>query len=135
MPNTGCPCGTVRFDVAFDVATTPGRMDVCLGTGCRAQASSAFGVPGIVPPDAVWPTVGQPRLWSRRTQTGKTLARADCGRWIEHRNAPHSPEVSINGSAQNPYVDLTAAPLISTDSTLPGVMIPPDSAPFPQDHA
>ena len=130
MLTTGCPCGAVHFGVA----AISGRNDVFLCTICRAQSSPAFAISGIVSSAAVLLSRDQLRLWSPRTQTGKTLARADCGRRIGHLNIPHSPEMSINGRARNPYVDLTAAAHISTVSELPCVAASPDAPQFPQDH-
>lgn len=129
----GCQCGALRYEVA----AAPLRVYCCHCTECRAQSSSAFGISVIVPTAAVRLTAGRPKVWSRPTASGKTLACAfcpDCGSRIWHVNDPAGEETSIKGGSLDGGIDLTGAWHIWTESKLPGVCIPAGARQFPQDH-
>lgn len=132
MLTGGCQCAGVRY--AVDAA--PSRIYVCHCTECRAQSSSAFGISVIVPTAALRLVRGEPRVWSRATDSGKLMDCAfcpDCGSRLWHVNDPAEAEMSIKGGSLDDGPDLSAAIHIWTSSKLPGVVIPPDAPQFAQD--
>ena len=71
----GCQCGAIRYELSHG----PLQLYVCHCTECRKQSASAFGISFIVPQTALRLTQGEPRCWSRPTDTGNTLDCAFCG--------------------------------------------------------
>src|SRR5215217_6718430 len=67
----GCQCGAVRYVVTAE----PLALYVCHCRECQKQSASAFGVSLVVPGTAFRLTAGEPRTWSRQTDSGRTL---DC---------------------------------------------------------
>lgn len=132
MLTGGCQCGGVRYRVEAQ----PSRIYCCHCTECRAQSASAFGISVIVPGAAVSISTGQPKVWTRPTDTGKIMTCAfcpDCGTRLWHAN--DGDEVSIKGGSVDGGVDLTEAWHIWTVSKLPGIVIPDRAKQFPQDHS
>lgn len=127
----GCQCGALRYRVL----ASPIRVYCCHCSQCRAQSASAYGISVLVPAEAVQLTRGEPRIWHRRTASGKTMACAfcpDCGSRIWHRDEPGDGIVSVKGGSVDGGIDLSGAEHIWTSSRLPGVGIPPDAVCWPQ---
>ena len=114
----GCQCGAIRFRLT----AAPQRVYCCHCSECRRQSSSAFGISVIVPPDGVELQRGEPKTWSRPTDSGGALDCAfcaDCGSRLWHRA---SDCISIKGGALDTVPEPTAH--IWLDSKLPWVVIP-----------
>lgn len=128
----GCQCGAVRY--ACNAA--PLRIYACHCTECRRQSASAFGISVTVPQSAFRVAQGQPRRWSRPTDSGHVLDCwfcADCGTRLWHQRRGASDTLNIKGGSLDAPVDLRAAVHIWTRSALPGVVIPGDAAIFPRE--
>ncbi len=126
----GCQCGALRYEVS----ARPLRVYVCHCRACQRQSASAFGISVIVPTQALRLTEGEPRIWSRPTDSGRTLDCAfcpACGTRLWHQGREASGTVSIKGGSLDEPVDLGKAVHIWTARALPGVVIPDDSARFP----
>lgn len=114
----GCQCGAIRFRLT----ATPSRVYCCHCTECRRQSSSAFGISVIVPQGSVELQRGEPKEWTRPTDSGGTITCAfcpDCGSRLWHMGGGF---MSVKGGA----LDKTPEPTshIWLDSKLPWVVIP-----------
>jgi hypothetical protein len=128
----GCQCGAVRYACS----AKPLRTYICHCTECRRQASSAFGISVVVPRSAFAVTRGEPRCWSRPTETGHTLDCwfcGDCGSRLWHQRRGATDTLNVKGGSLDDAVDLRGAAHIWTDSKLPGVVIPADAQQFPRE--
>ena len=84
----GCQCGHIRYELKAEPLT----IYVCHCTECQKQSSSAFGMSMPVPREAVVITQGQPKVWSRRAESGREvtcLFCGDCGTRLFHNPARH----------------------------------------------
>lgn len=125
----GCQCRAVRYGIS----ARPLRVYVCHCRECQRQSASAFGISVIVPREAVRLTQGSPRIWSRSTDSGRTLDCAfcpACGTRLWHQGREAGETVSIKGGSLDEPVDLRAAVHIWTSRALQGV-IPEDAVCFP----
>ncbi len=121
--NGGCQCGAVRYQVIGPTL----RLVVCHCNECRKQSASAFGVSVFVARDALRLTQGEPKFWSRPTDSGRVLEGAfcsNCGSRLWHQRADGSGDISIKAGSLDEAVDLGAAVHIWTMRKLPGVLIP-----------
>ncbi len=126
----GCQCGAVRYEVS----ARPLRVYVCHCRECQRQSASAFGISVIVPVEALRLTEGSPRIWSRPTDSGRTLDCAfcpACGTRLWHQGRGASETVSIKGGSLDEPIDLRGAAHIWTSRALRGVAIPEDAVRFP----
>jgi hypothetical protein len=126
----GCQCGRVRYALT----RAPRETYVCHCRSCQQQSASAFGISVIVAQDALELTAGEPRFWSRPTDTGRTLDCAfcpDCGTRLWHRTRGSADVVSVKGGSLDDPVDLRGVPHIWTARKLPGVIVPDDSEQYP----
>lgn len=136
MPNEneillgGCQCGAIRYELSGG----PLQLYVCHCRECRKQSASAFGISFIVPLTALRVTQGEPKLWSRPTETGHTLDCAfcpECGSRLWHRRRGSADILSIKGGSLDEPIDLGKAVHIWTSRMLPGIILPDGSASFP----
>lgn len=126
----GCQCGAVRYEVS----ARPLQVYVCHCRECQRQSASAFGISVIVPAQTLRLTEGSPRIWSRPTDSGRTLECAfcpACGTRLWHQGRGAGKTVSIKGGSLDEPVDLREAVHIWTARALPGVVIPDGSVRFP----
>ena len=126
----GCQCGAIRYELSRG----PLELCVCHCTECRKQSASAFGISYIVPQTALRLTQGEPRFWSRPTDTGNTLDCVFCGEcgtrlWHQRRGATDT--LSIKGGSLDKPPDLSQATHIWTSRMLPGIVLPPGVRQFP----
>jgi hypothetical protein len=130
MPLTGgCQCGVLRYVVTAE----PLALYVCHCRECQKQSASAFGISLLVPSTAFSLTAGEPRTWSRQTDSGRTLRCMfcpGCGSRVWHAS-PTSDTISVKGGSLDHPVDLTAAVHIWTSRKLSGVVVPQGAAQFP----
>lgn len=126
----GCQCGAVRYELSH----APLQVYVCHCTQCRKQSASAFGISVVVPQAALRVVRGEPRFWSRPTQTGHVLDCAfcgDCGSRLWHRRRGSTGTLNVKGGSLDAPVDLGRAVHIWTSGMLPGIILPRDAARFP----
>lgn len=136
MPNEsdvllgGCQCGAIRYEVSGG----PLQLYVCHCRECRKQSASAFGISFIVPLTALHVTQGEPKLWSRPTETGHTLDCAfcsECGSRLWHQRRGSTDILSVKGGSLDEPIDLGQAIHIWTSRMLPGILLPEGSTSFP----
>ena len=118
----GCQCGAVRYEVSGD----PLALYVCHCRECRKQSASAFGISLIVPRAGFRVVGGTPKIWSRGTDSGRTLRCAfcpECGSRLWHEAEGRSETISIKGGSLDEPPDLGVAIHIWTTRKLPGVTV------------
>ena len=116
----GCQCGAVRYRIS----APPIALYVCHCLECRRQSASAFGMSLIVPRKGYALTAGDPRHWSRRTDSGRQLDCwfcADCGTRLYHAWPEDDATVSVKAGTLDQPVDMGRAIHIWTDRHLPGL--------------
>jgi hypothetical protein len=132
MPMTGrCQCG----GAAYEAAGAPLAVYVCHCVECRRQSASAFGISAIVRAADLTVIRGNLKRWSRPTDSGGRLDCtfcADCGSRLFH-TSPARDTLSIKGGSLDTPPDLSGAVHIWVSRKLPGVLIPPDAAQFPEE--
>lgn len=123
-----CQCGGVRYECPAE----PVALYACHCAGCRRQSGSAFGMSFEIPDGALRLLGGAPRLWTRPTDSGRTLECAfcpDCGTRLWHRSVEGGWMTVKAGTLDEP-VDFAGAVHIWTERRLPGVEIPPGARRF-----
>ncbi|WP_413159976.1 GFA family protein [Capilliphycus salinus ALCB114379] len=70
----GCQCGSIRYEIRSQPLTLYGHC-----TECQKQSSSAFGMSMAVPREAVIIRQGQPKEWSRVSNSGRQVTCSFCG--------------------------------------------------------
>jgi hypothetical protein len=118
----GCQCGAVRYAIAAE----PLALYVCHCRECQKQSASAFGISLLVPRDAFRVEQGEVRIWSRPTDSGRTLDCVfcgTCGSRVWHAG-PGSATITVKGGSLDKPADLSAAVHIWTSRRLPGVVVP-----------
>lgn len=126
----GCQCGAVRYQLLDD----PLEIYVCHCRECQRQSASAFGISVIVAAAGLRLTQGEPRFWSRPTDSGNTLDCAfcpDCGTRLWHQRRGDDGGLSVKGGSLDKPPDLHGVPHIWTARALAGGSIPGDSPRFP----
>ena len=126
----GCQCGAIRYQVSYG----PLALYVCHCTECRKQSASAFGISLIVPQTALHVMQGEPKFWSRPTDTGNTLDCAfcpECGSRLWHQRRGSTDTLSIKGGSLDRPLDLGQATHIWTSRMLAGIILPPGAVQFP----
>jgi hypothetical protein len=131
-PLTGrCQCGAVRYAIA----PTPLAVYVCHCRECRRQSASAFGISVEVPRAAFRLTRGAAKVWSRPTDSGRTLDCwfcPECGARLWHE-VKGAETITVKGGSLDEPVDLRSAIHIWTSRKLPGVLIPEDATQHPEE--
>ena len=128
----GCQCGDVRYECS-------GQRDqlyVCHCKECRKQSASAFGISVIVKHADLRVTKGEPRSWTRDTDSGRRLQCffcPRCGSRLWHVNDPPEEWASIKGGSLDTPVDISGAVHIWTSRGQPGVLIPSEARQFPEE--
>lgn len=128
----GCQCGSIRYELS----QTPLDLYVCHCKECRKQSASAFGISVVVPLATFRLTQGEPKFWSRETDTGHTLDSAfcpDCGSRLWHQRRGSADTISVKGGSLDGPVDLRRAVHIWTSRALPGSIVPEDATQFPEE--
>jgi hypothetical protein len=129
----GCRCGALRYAIAAE----PLALHVCHCRECQKQSASAFGVSLLVPSAAFRLTAGEPRTWSRQTDSGRTLDCMfcpACGCRVWHAS-PGSGTLTLKGGSLDRPLDLGAAVHIWTSRKLSGVVIPAGATQFAEEPA
>ncbi|HUO81884.1 MAG TPA: GFA family protein [Gammaproteobacteria bacterium] len=125
----GCQCGAVRFESAGE----PLALYVCHCRECRKQSASAFGMSLQVPRAGLQVTQGEPRFYTRDTDSGRRLRCAfcpACGSRLWHESAGPSKTVTVKAGSLDEPVDISTAIHIWTSRMLPGTHIPEGARQF-----
>jgi len=123
MRTGGCQCGALRYEVSGD----PLDVYCCHCTECRKQSASAHGISVIVRRANFRLTQGEPKVWSRPTDSGNTTDCwfcPDCGSRICHLGSGDPDTLSVKGGSFDDPPDMTGAKHIWTASKMPGIEIP-----------
>ncbi len=126
----GCQCGTVRYEISGE----PLALYVCHCRECQKQSASAFGISVIVRRADFRLSRGEVKVWSRRTDSGGTLACAfcpHCGSRLWHESVATTETISVKGGSLDDPPDLRSAVHIWISRKLPGVIIPDAARQFP----
>lgn len=123
MLSGGCQCGAIRYRCTGQ----PLALYACHCNECRKQSGSAFGMSLQVPRESLAVTQGEPRFWTRPTDSGRRLKCAfcdNCGTRVWHEPDPPRGTATIKAGSLDEPVDFSTAIHIWTASRLPGVEIP-----------
>jgi hypothetical protein len=126
----GCQCGRVRFASEGEATA----LYICHCRECRKQSASAFGMSLEVPRSGLRVLRGEPRVWSRATDSGRRLGCAfcgDCGSRLWHAGAGPSGPVNIKAGALDTPPDASGAIHIWTSRKLPGIEVPASAEQYP----
>lgn len=129
----GCQCGEARYEIS----AAPLRLFACHCRECQKQSASAFGMSLVVRRAALTLTKGETRTWSRRADSGRTVACVfcvACGTRLWHAKEGFDI-VSIKAGSLDEPVDFSSAMHAWTSSKLPGMVIPPDARHFAEEPA
>jgi hypothetical protein len=124
----GCQCGAVRYAIS----AAPLRLYACHCRECQKQSASAFGMSLVVRRAAVTLTRGETRTWSRKADSGRSVACvfcAACGTRLWHAREGFDI-VSIKGGSLDTPLDVSRAIHCWTSRKLPGVVIPQEATQF-----
>jgi hypothetical protein len=127
----GCQCGAVRYTIS----APPLRLFACHCRECQKQSASAFGMSLIVRRAAVTLTQGETRTWTRKADSGRTVACVfcvACGTRLWHAK-DGVDYVSIKGGSLDEPLDFSRAMHAWTSRKLPGMVIPPDARQFAEE--
>lgn len=128
----GCQCGAVRYELT----APPLQVYVCHCRECRKQSASAFGISVIMRSEDVKLVSGNPRRWSRPTDSGATLHCffcPDCGSRVFHGDRLVEDSISVKGGSIDDPPDISQAHHIWTCRKLPGIVIPEQAQQFDQE--
>lgn len=118
-----CQCG----EVVYESREEPLGLYACHCLECQKLSASAFSLSLLVPRSGFRLIHGQPRSWTRPTDSGQNLICyfcPRCGTRVWH-DAPHEPDtITIKAGSLDQPPDLTDAIHIWTSRRLPGVIIP-----------
>jgi hypothetical protein len=132
LPITGgCQCGAARYTIS----AAPLALLACHCRECQKQSASAFGMSLIVHRASVTLTQGETRTWSRKADSGTTVACVfcvTCGTRVWHAREGFDI-VSIKGGSLDEPLDFSRAIHCWTSSKLPGTVIPPGAKQFPRE--
>jgi hypothetical protein len=132
MQTDGCQCGKVRYTISGK----PGTLYICHCRECQKQSASAFGMSLETPRSAFQLPTGEPRLWSRDTDSGRRLHcafRPNCGSRLWHESGSSSDTITIIGGSLDSPVDASSAIHIWTSRKLNGIVIPSGALQFPEE--
>lgn len=88
----GCQCGRIRYEIKAEPLT----LYVCHCTECQRQSASAFGMSMPVPRDAVTILQGEPKQWSRVSESRREVICffcGECGTRLFH-NPTRNPDIT-----------------------------------------
>lgn len=128
----GCQCGAVRYESASE----PVALYVCHCTECRKQSASAFGMSFLVPRSGFRVTRGEPKVWTRRADSGRQLHCffcPDCGSRVWHERGGMTETVTIKAGSLDEPVNFSTAIYIWTSRKLPGMTIPVGAPQFAEE--
>jgi hypothetical protein len=80
----GCQCGALRYRIEGE----PVALAVCHCSECQRGSGSAFGMSLVVPRGAFRMLAGEPKIWTRSSDSGRAVRCAfcaECGVRIYHQ--------------------------------------------------
>ena len=90
----GCQCGAVRYEVVGE----PRQVIVCHCKECQRQSGSAFGMTMVVDEAALRIVQGEPKTFTRKTDSGRELLCGfcpQCGTRIYHKPQYRPGTISV----------------------------------------
>ena len=123
-----CQCGGVRYEHPAE----PVAVYICHCRECQKQSASAFGISVEVPKAGLRLLQGEPKFWTRGTDTGRKLRCAfcpDCGSRLWHES--EADWITLKGGSLDRPVDVSNAIHIWTRRKLPGIEIPERAQQYP----
>lgn len=128
----GCQCGGIRYEITG----APGELYACHCLECRKLTASAFSMSLMVRVADLKITKGTPQVWSRPTDSGKTLNCLfcpNCGSRVVHKTEGDEGWLVVKPGSLDEPVDYSTAIHIWTKRKLPGFEIPEDAVAFPEE--
>lgn len=128
----GCQCGAVRYESAGE----PLALYVCHCSECRRQSASAFGMSLLVPHSGFRVTKGEPKLWTRRADSGRHVHCffcPVCGTRLWHEREGFGETMTVKAGSLDEPVDMAKAIHIWTARKLPGITIPDGAMQFSEE--
>lgn len=125
-----CQCGDVRYRFDGD----PIALYICHCRECRKQSASAFGMSLEVARAGFLLEAGQPRSWSRPTDSGgrsEAFFCPRCGTRLWHQPSPQSERITIKAGSLDTPPDARKAVHIWTTRKLDGIVVPEDAVQYP----
>lgn len=126
----GCQCGAVRFSSTGEALA----LYICHCRECQRQSASAFGMSLQVSRAGLTVLSGEPKNWSRATDSGQRLNYVFCGACgsrLWHERDAASATVTIKAGCLDEPADISDATHIWTKRKLAGVVIPEGARQFP----
>ncbi len=123
MRTGGCQCGHLRYEIDAE----PVDLYACHCRECQKQSGSAFGISAIFPLAAVRIVAGEPKIWTRPTDSGNTTDCyfcPECGSRIMHVGTLDRAVTAIKGGSLDEPLDMSAAKHIWTKRTISGIPVP-----------
>ncbi|MDP9138416.1 MAG: GFA family protein [Pseudomonadota bacterium] len=120
----------------YSFAGEPQALYICHCRECQKQSASAFGISLQVERSGFRLTGGDPRFWSRDTDSGRRVNCAycpDCGSHIWHETGTTSETITIKAGSLDTPIDVSSAIHIWTTRKLPGIVIPEGAQQFPEE--
>lgn len=132
MQTGRCQCGEVCYESSGQAV----GLYIFHCRECQKQSASAFGITLDVPRAGFRLTQGNPKYWTRNTDSGGKLRCAfcpACGSRLWHESEPASETVSIKAGSLDEPIDVSQAVHVWVTRKLPGIVIPDDATQFPED--
>ncbi len=129
-----CQCGEIQYECTEE----PVAIYVCHCRECQKQSASAFGISVEVPHARFRIVRGNPKYWTRLTDSGNKLKCAfceNCGTRPWHENEPQTNTLSIKGGSLDKTVDISNAIHVWTSRKLPGIIIPDNVVQYPKESS
>ena len=126
-----CQCGAMKFEITAEPLT----VYVCHCTACKKQSGGSFGMAMIVPSASVKMLQGEPKVYVKTAQSGRT-AECDfcpeCGNRLFHRLGADAPIVLVKTGVIDNAGDLKPAVHLWTEEADDWVEIPDDVIQYEQ---
>ena len=119
----GCQCDNLRYEITGET----GPLYACHCLECRKLTASAFSMSLMVRTGNFRVTQGEPKVWSRPTDSGNTLDCLfcpDCGSRICHITRGEPEYLTVKPGSLDDPVNFANAIHIWTKRKLPGFEIP-----------
>lgn len=127
-----CQCGEICYESVGESLA----LYLCHCRECQKQSASAFGISLEVMRAGFRITQGEPKYWSRTTDSGRKIKCAfcpTCGSRLWHEYDPTSETLSIKGGSLDDPLDVSHAIHVWTSRKLPGIIIPDRAKQFSED--
>ncbi len=132
MRTGGCQCGELRYESAGE----PLSLYICHCRECQKQSASAFGISLEVPRAGLRVNQGEPKFWSRGTDSGRRIKCAfcpTCGSRLWHESEPPSETISIKAGSLDKLVDISNAIHVWVSPKLSGIAVPSEAKQFSEE--